>query len=61
MQVPMPQGFQWQSPPVILPLRAVGAIVMDARHQVVANCPNAALADVVAFHINESLCPQVNR
>jgi hypothetical protein len=52
MQVRMPQGFFWQSPPVELPVRAIGAIVRDANGQVVANCPNAPLADVVAMGIN---------
>jgi hypothetical protein len=48
----MPQNFTWEGPPVMLPVRAIGGVVMDARRQTVANCPNGALADVVAYSIN---------
>jgi hypothetical protein len=51
-QVQIPPGFAWEGPPPALPLRAVGAVVMDARSQVIANCPNAALADFVAYSAN---------
>jgi hypothetical protein len=41
-----------EGPPVALPIRAVGGVVMDARGQTIANCPNSSLADVVAWSIN---------
>ena len=59
--MPLPPGLMLQGPDVILPLRAVGAIIMDAQHQTVANCPNSPLADLLAYTVNEALCPQVHR
>jgi hypothetical protein len=51
-EMPLPPGLNLQGPPVVLPIRAVGAVVLDARSQVIANCPNAPLADVIAYTIN---------
>lgn len=48
----MPPGFRLQSMPVALPVRAIGPVVHDANHHTVAVCPNASLADVVAWSIN---------
>jgi hypothetical protein len=48
----LPPGLFLESPPVRLPVRAVGGMVMDANGQTIANCPNASLADVVAWSIN---------
>jgi hypothetical protein len=52
MQLKMPSGFFWQSPPPQLPLCARGALVMDATGAVIATCPNASCADAIAFHVN---------
>lgn len=48
----MPPHFFWEVPPFALPIRAVGAVVMDANHQVVCQAPNASTADVIAYSIN---------
>jgi hypothetical protein len=47
-----PPNLFLEGPPVALPIRAVGGVVMDARGQTIANCPNSSLADVVAWSIN---------
>jgi hypothetical protein len=59
--MPLPPNVFLQGPPVIMPLRAIGAMVMDANGQTIANCPNGALADLVAWTMNDRYCPQVHR
>ena len=53
-ELQLPPNVFLQGPPIILPARAVGAVVMDDNGQTIANCPNASLADVIAYSINVS-------
>jgi hypothetical protein len=48
----LPQGLFLEGPPILLPVRALGPVVTDARGQNIANCPTASLADAIAWSIN---------